>query len=88
MSCWTSQIELSISPVAIGVVVCWRMSRNASWFSAGVGSSIQNSRQSSTSLPNRAASIGVSRWCTSCSRWKSNPNRSRTARREPGAKFR
>ncbi|KAG1244646.1 hypothetical protein G6F65_021686 [Rhizopus arrhizus] len=37
-----SQMELKISPTASGVVVCWRIRRNASWFSAGVASSIQN----------------------------------------------
>ena len=87
MSCWQSQMELKTSPTAIGVVVCWRISRNASWFSAGVGSSIQNRRYGSSALPSRAASIGVSRWCTSCSRWTSEPNRSRTAE-ELGAKSR
>ena len=29
---------------AIGVTVCWRIRRKHSWFSAGVGSSIQNRR--------------------------------------------
>ena len=35
---------LKISPTAIGVVVWWRIHWMASWFSAGVGSSIQNMR--------------------------------------------
>ena len=39
-----SWIVLNTSPTAIGVTVWWRMRRNASWFSAGVGSSIQNRR--------------------------------------------
>jgi hypothetical protein len=46
---------------AIGVTVCSRMTRKPSWFSAGVGSSIQNSRYGSSDWPSRAASIGVSR---------------------------
>ncbi len=32
-----SQMVLKISPTASGVVVCWRIRRKASWFSAGVG---------------------------------------------------
>ena len=46
-----SQMELNTSPTASGVVVCWRISRNASWFSAGVASSSQNSRYGSRLLP-------------------------------------
>ena len=46
---------------AIGVVVCCRMSRNADWSSAGVGSSIQNIRYGSSEAPSRLASIGDSR---------------------------
>ena len=74
-----SQMLLKISPTASGVVVCWRIKRNASWFSAGVASSIQNRRYGSRSLPKRAASIGVKRWCTSCSKWMSGPTAARTA---------
>jgi hypothetical protein len=37
ISCWQSQMELNTSPTAMGVVVCWRIRRNADWSSAGVG---------------------------------------------------
>ena len=77
MSCWQSQIELNTSPTASGVVVCWRISRKLAWSSAGTGSSSQNSRYGSSALPSRAASIGVSRWWTSCSRCRSEPVASR-----------
>ena len=49
---------LKTSPTAIGVVVCWRISRKPSWSSAGIGSSIQNRWYGSRRLPSRAASIG------------------------------
>lgn len=38
----------------MGVVVCWRIRRNADWSSAGVGSSIQNGRYCSSEAPSRA----------------------------------
>jgi hypothetical protein len=39
-----SHTVLNTSPTASGVVVCWRIRRKASGFSAGVASSIQNRR--------------------------------------------
>ena len=50
ISCWQSQIELNTSPTAIGVVVCWRISRKPSCSSAGTGSSIQIRRYGSRLL--------------------------------------
>lgn len=79
-------IVLNTSPMAIGVVVWLRIKRNASWFSAGVGSSIQKSRYGSRLLPTRAASMGVRRWWTSCKRWKSKPCLSRIASKSFGMK--
>src|SRR6218665_2947793 len=76
---------LKTSPTASGVVVCWRIRRNACWFSAGVASSIQNSWQGSSALPRRAASIGGRRWGTSCSRWGSAQAFSRVAWQSAGA---
>ena len=55
-----SQMVLKISPTASGVVVCWRIRRKDSWFSAGVVSSSQNRRYGSRSLPRRAASVKIS----------------------------
>jgi hypothetical protein len=79
-----SHTVLKISPIASGVVVCWRTSRSASWFSAGVQSSSQNRSYGSRSLPSRAAWIGVIRWCPSCSSGMSGPNSLRTASNTPG----
>src|SRR3954447_26664158 len=44
---WQSQTVLKTSPMASGVVVCWRTNRSASWSSAGVTSSSQNRRYGS-----------------------------------------
>ena len=86
ISWWQSWIELKTSPTAIGVVVCWRMRRKPSCSSAGTGSSIHNRRYGSRLLPTRAASIGVRRWWTSCSRCSSGPNSARTRSNSDGMK--
>ncbi len=74
-----SQIVLKTSPIASGVVVCWRTSLSASWFSAGVQSSSQNRSYGSRLLPSLAACSGVIRWCPSCRSGSSGPNSFRTA---------
>ncbi|GAA3090020.1 hypothetical protein GCM10020001_001320 [Nonomuraea salmonea] len=75
---------LKISPTASGVVVCCRTILNASCCSAGTASSSQNSAYGSSSRPSRPASIGVSRWWASCSRWTSLPYSSRTLANSSG----
>ena len=65
---------LNSSPIASGMLVCWRSRRKCSFSSGGNGSSRKNSRYGSSALHRLMPWLSVTRSCTSCSSSTSSPS--------------